>query len=411
MPALVPSRLAIPASIWLLVGAATAEQVFVSGARPAWAAEAAELSSSPLLLQDYRPQSMLRVPAHPRVHARFPVVDVHTHFTVRLHDSEEGLDDFVRAMDQQQIAVCASMDAKLGDTWQEHANYLWRRYPDRFVVFVHVDWQGSGSGSDPASWDCHRPDFARQVARLLATARQQGASGVKIFKQLGLGYRNPDKTLVRIDDPRWDPIWAACGELGLPIMMHTADPMAFFLPVDKQNERWDELQRHPDWSFYGGDFPKYEELLDARNRVIARHPRTQFIGAHVASSAEDLQQVGHWLDQYPNLTVDLASRISELGRQPYTAREFFLRYQDRILFGTDGPWPTERLALYWRFLETRDEYFPYSEKPFPPQGLWSIYGVELPDEVLRKVYHENACRLIPGVRERWEKFSKAFVPP
>jgi predicted TIM-barrel fold metal-dependent hydrolase len=231
----------------------------------------------------------------------------------------------------------------------------------------------------------------------LEAAHANGACGLKIFKRLGLSYKNPNGSLIAIDDPRWDPIWAACGELKIPVIIHTADPAAFFLPIDRFNERWEELSRHPDWSFYGPQFPPRIELLAARNRVIARHPKTTFIGAHMANNPEDLIIVSEWLDAYPNLYVEFASRISELGRQPYTSREFFLKHADRVLFGTDGPWPEERIRLYWRFLETFDENFPYSEKPFPPQGLWSIHGIGLPDDVLKKVYHENARRIIPGL--------------
>jgi predicted TIM-barrel fold metal-dependent hydrolase len=303
-------------------------------------------------------------------------------------------------MDRHRIAVCASLDGGLGDALEEHQKFLWTRYRQRFVIFATIDWQGSGKVDDPATWDCHRPDFAVRTARQLAQAQAAGASGLKVFKQLGLEYRNPDGSRVQIDDPRWDPIWEACGQLGWPVLIHTADPAAFFLPIDETNERWEELRRRPEWSFHGGDYPPRDALLASRNRVIARHPRTVFIGAHVANNPEDLAAVGRWLDEYPNLHVDLASRISELGRQPYTARRFFLKYADRILLGTDGPWPETRIGLYWRFLETRDEYFPYSEKPFPPQGFWQIYGLGLPDRVLRQVYHENAARLIPGVSER-----------
>jgi predicted TIM-barrel fold metal-dependent hydrolase len=192
--------------------------------------------------------------------------------------------------------------------------------------------------------------------------------------------------------------------LGLPVLIHTADPAAFFLPIDETNERWEELHRRPEWSFHGPQFPSREALLAALLRVVARHPQTTFIAAHMANSAADLKAAGQWLDQHPNLYLDIASRISELGRQPYTARKFFLRYADRILFATDGPWPEERIVLYWRFLETWDEYFPYSEKEFPPQGFWNIYGLGLPDDVLKKVYQENAARLIPGVKERVEKY-------
>jgi predicted TIM-barrel fold metal-dependent hydrolase len=188
--------------------------------------------------------------------------------------------------------------------------------------------------------------------------------------------------------------------LGIPVLIHSGDPIAFFEPIDRFNERWEELSRNPSWGFHGPGFPSLDELMQARNRVIARHPNTQFIGAHMASSEHDLEQAGKWLDAYPNLSLDFASRISELGRQPYTSRDFLIRYADRILFGTDGPWPEMRLNSYWRFLETKDQGFDYSEKTPPPQGLWQIHGVELPDDVLKKIYYENAARLVPGVKER-----------
>jgi len=359
-----------------------------------------EESTRVLALDDFRPRSMLAVPSTEVSRARFQVINVHSHFHYRFRQSKEQLDQFVKLMDRNNIAVCASLDGRLGDEWETHANYLWEEYEDRFVIFVSLDWRGDGELDDPSGWDCHRPDFARRVARLLAEANENGASGLKIFKQFGLEYRNPDGRLMQIDDPRWDPIWTACGELGMPVIIHSADPVAFFDPVDERNERWEELHRRPEWSFHGDEFPSRDGLLAARNRVIARHPNTTFIGAHVANNPEDLDAVGRWLDQYPNLYVEIASRIGELGRQPYTARKFFLKYMDRILFGTDGPWPETRLRLYWRFLETFDEYFPYSEKPFPPQGFWNVYGVGLPDEVLEKIYYQNASRLIPGIQDR-----------
>ena len=352
-------------------------------------------------LDEFRPQSMLRLRQVGVDKARYPVVDVHTHFGYRLKGSQERLDEFVRVMDRNGIAVCVSLDGRLPDTLPEHQQALDKKHEGRFVVFANIDWQGDGQADDPASWDCQRDDFVRRTVKNLEAARQQGASGLKLFKRFGLDYKNADGSLIRIDDPRWDPIWEACGRLGLPVIIHTADPAAFFRPTDERNERWEELSRHPDWSFYGDAFPSRQELLAARNRVIARHPNTNFIGAHFANNPEDLQTVGKWLDQYPNLYVELASRIGELGRQPYTARKFFLKYPDRILFGTDGPWPEARLRLYWRFLETYDEYFPYSEKEFPPQGFWRIYGIGLPDGVLpHGFYYENAARIIPGIREK-----------
>lgn len=358
----------------------------------------------PLALENFRPKTMITVAEHLLTQAKFPVVDVHVHPRVRLKHSPEALHDFVKLMDAQNIAVCVSLDGESGERFDEHVQYLWTDYRDRFVIFVNIDWRGDGKEDEPASWDMHRPDFPRRTVMMLEEAQRRGASGLKIFKQFGLGYRNPDGSLVQIDDPRWDPIWEACGRLGLPILIHTADPAAFFLPIDETNERWEELHRHPDWSFYGSQFPAKEELLAARNKVIGRHPKTMFIAAHFCNDAEDLRILGEWLDQYPNLHIDLAARIAELGRQPYTARAFILKHSDRILFGTDGPRAAERMYLHWRFLETFDEYFPYAENPFPPQGFWNIYGLGLPDDVLHKVYHENAARLIPGVKERWEKY-------
>ncbi len=354
----------------------------------------------PLALDQFRPRSQLRVASHERSSARFPVVDVHTHLGLRLRGSREQLDAYIALMDRCHVAVTVNLDVPLNEKLEEELSSVWKDHRQRVVNFVHVDWQGDGADDDPAAWDCQRPDFARRTVAKLKQARAHGVSGLKVFKQFGLGYRDADGTLLKIDDPRWDPIWAACGELGLPILIHTGDPAAFFEPIDEFNERWEELHRHPEWSFHGNGFPSRKELLAARNRVIARHPNTQFIGAHVANNAEDLAEVTKWLRDYPNLVVDITSRIGELGRQPYTARQFFLDHADRILFGTDGPKPEARMRLYFRFLETEDEYFPYSEQPFPPQGFWNIYGIGLPDDVLRKIYYENASRIIPGVRER-----------
>jgi len=357
-----------------------------------------------LLLENFRPKSMLQVPEHPTSRAKFPVVDIHTHFRHKFRGGGDELEAWVQLMDRNNIAVCVSLDGQWGELIDEHARLLWTKHNGRFAIFANIDWQGDGKSNEPATWDCHRPDFARRVARDLAHAKERGACGVKIFKQFGLEYKNPDGSLIKIDEDRWDGIWQACGELGLPILIHVADPAAFFLPIDETNERWEELHRHPEWSFFGPQFPKHDELLAEFLRVVRRHPKTNFIGAHVASNAEDLATAGRWLDENPNLYVEIASRIAELGRQPRAARAFLEKHQDRILFGTDGPWPEERIRLYWRFLETDDEYFPYSERPFPPQGFWKISGVHLPDEILQKLYHENAARLIPGIQQRVQAY-------
>lgn len=357
-----------------------------------------------LALGAFRPQASLRVDERPRSKAAFPAVDVHTHFRIRTKHSTELLDEYVRTMDRNGVAVCVSLDGALGEKWAEHADHLWERHRDRFVIFVTIDWRGEGRENDPASWDCQRPDFGRRIAGQLHEAKRRGASGLKLFKDFGLVYRDADGSPLRVDDPRWDPIWRACGDAGLVVLMHTADPSAFFRPIDERNERWEELHRRPEWSFADPRYPRREALHEARNRVVAKHPRTTFIAAHLANDGEDLRELAGWLDAHPNLYVELASRISELGRQPYSARRFLLKYSDRVLFGTDGPWPEPRLRLYWRFLETFDEYFPYSEKDFPPQGFWNIYGVGLPDEVLKKIYHQNAARIVPGVQERLDAY-------
>lgn len=362
-------------------------------------------------VRDFNPISQLKVDSNPRSRAAHPVVDIHTHFFYRQRHNQRALDDFVQTMNRNGIAACVSLDGKLGNQLEEHLEFLWSNYRDRFVVFANVDWMGDGDYDNPATWACHRPGFAERTAEEIAEAVELGVSGLKVFKRLGLGYRNPDGTLIQIDDPRWDPIWRACGEQKIPVIIHTADPAAFFEPVDERNERWEELSRHPSWSFYGDEHPGRSELLEARNRVIAKHPKTQFIGAHIANSPEDLATVSRWLEAYPNLWVETASRIAELGRQPFTAREFLIKYSDRVMFGTDGPQPERRLQLNWRFFETRDEYFPYSEKEPPPQGFWRIYGVDLPSDVLRKIYHENAARLIPGVDERVKRFRARHWPP
>ncbi len=352
-----------------------------------------------LKLKDFRPVSQLQVKATSIKRAKFPVVDVHTHFE-DFNNQPHRVDEFIKRMDHNNIAACVSLDGYVGDTFAEHKNLLWKKHKSRFIIFARVPWQGRGEKEKPATWDMHRPDFGHQVALQLRDAKRNGASGLKISKALGLNLKNADGSLVTIDDKRWDPIWKACGDLKLTVLIHIADPAAFFGPLDETNERYGELEDHPNWSFPASKFPSREALHTARNRVIARHPKTQFIGAHVGNNPEDLATVGEWLDTYPNFNVEIAARISDLGRQPYTARAFMIKYADRILFGTDGPVSEATLRIHWRFLETKDEHFAYSDGDYPHQGFWKIYGLGLPDAVLKKIYHENAARIIPGVKEK-----------
>lgn len=347
-----------------------------------------------LYLDEFRPRSELKVPEHILTEAKFPCVNVHTH-PGRL--SPEQIDEMVAVMDEANIAVSVSLDGRLGPDFRTHYHQLTKRHPGRFVVFARMDYQGDGDPERPETWAVNQPDFGPRTAQQLTEAVRIGASGLKLTKALGLYLRDAEGRLIKPDDPRFDPVWQRAGELGIPVLWHCSDPIAFFRKIDEHNERWEELYRHPEWSFHGADFPDHQELIDARNRVIARHPRTTFICAHMADIPEDLAKLGRYLDTWPNMYVEIAARVAELGRQPYTARRFFLKYPDRILFGTDGVPPLSELIPHWRFLETWDEYFPYEDNPFPPQGFWNIYGIGLPDEVLRKLYYQNANRLIPGV--------------
>ena len=246
-----------------------------------------------------------------------------------------------------------------------------------------MDWSG-----------IDRPGFFQKAADDLERLVEHGAVGFKIWKDLGLTVRDAGGNLVRVDDERLDPLFDKARELDVPVMFHTADPLAFFEPIDRFNERYEELAAHPEWSFHGAQFSR-RELIAQRNTVFARHPRTRFVAAHMGECPEDLASVSAMLDAYPNVSVDISARIAELGRQPYSARDFFLRYADRILFGTDLLPAVGMYRLHYRFLETADEYFAYPSHA-SRQGRWMIYGISLPDDVLRKIYRENALRLLPG---------------
>ena len=343
--------------------------------------EAGELAERLLQIhQEYRPRSMLQTPEHPVERARFPVVDVHAHWT-----AQPAPEDLIAHMDRLNITYAVN----LSGGWGERLETLLARYkdfaPERFEILANVDFS-----------EADQPGFAEKWTGVLEQAKARGASGLKIYKSLGLTTKDGSGTLVRVDDPRLDPIWATCGELGMPVLIHSADPLAFFEPIDRTNERLMQLGRHPDWSFHGPEFPDRDDVLAQRNRVLEKHPGTTFIGAHLGGNAEDLAALGGVLDRYPNFVVDISGRVAELGRQPYTARRFVLKYPDRILFGTDrypGRTSQPRYRPYFRFLETQDEYIEYHEHDFPPTGEWRIHGIFLPDEVLKQVYHRNADRI------------------
>lgn len=338
-----------------------------------------------LLAADLQPRSELVTPQHPVARAKFAAIDAHNHLPVT-HPRARGMDwgELVRQMDFLNVQAIVNLSGGVGDELQENLAALDRAYPGRFYTFCNVDWRGLGE-----------PDWGERAAAQVEADVRAGARGVKIFKSLGLTIRDTDDRLVAPDDPRLAPVWERAGALGVPVLIHVADPVAFFRPLDRFNERWDELHRHPDWHFYGPQFPAFEELIAALYRLIEAHPATNFITAHVGCYPENLGFVSQMLDKYPNFYTDISARIAELGRAPYSARAWFLKYADRILFGTDS---TPRMAMYqthFRFMETADEYFDYApDAAIPPQGRWKIYGMDLPDEVLRQVYYDNAARLL-----------------
>jgi predicted TIM-barrel fold metal-dependent hydrolase len=328
-----------------------------------------------LRLTDFEPRPMLVAPASDVLRARYAAIDFHNHL-----DAQDPA-RVLRVMDACNVVRVVNITMRAGDEALETMRRLHAAAPGRFHTIAWMDWR-----------DLHEPGFFERSVERLERFVEHGACGLKIWKDLGLCLRDGDGTLLRVDDERLAPLFEKAGELGVFVMFHTADPDAFFLPIDRFNERYEELSAHPDWSFHGSHFSK-GELLAQRNRAIARHPRTTFVGAHVAERAEDIAEVGRWLEALPNLYVDVGARTAELGRQPYTARDFFLRHSDRILFGTDLVPEEEMYRLHFRFLETADEYFDYPSHA-SRQGRWQIYGLRLPDEALRRVYRDNALRLL-----------------
>lgn len=356
-------------------------------------------AAGPITLPEFHPKSMLHVPEHPVARAKYPAIDVHTHlfFFGRKTgpDSPEAraeLAQVAKYMDECNLQTLLNLTGGNSETLPAIRKTM-SEFGGRFLTAAEPTWSRAS-----------QPGYAQWQADELTKCKQEGAVALKVLKTLGLFLREKGK-LVAIDDPRFDPMWDAAGALDLPVMIHTGDPGAFFTPIDRFNERYEELQNHPDWSFYGRDFPARSELHEARNRVAARHPKTKFVYLHVGNDAEDLAQVSGWLDRYANVEVEIAARLGELGRQPRTARKFIDRYQDRVMFGTDASWnagkelPQQDLKpamyrCYFRFLETDDEYFDYAPSDVPPQGRWRIYGIALPDSILKKIYHNNAARLL-----------------
>jgi len=367
-----------------------------SGPSPTTRVQAQPPADAPLALKDFQPKSMLRVPVHTVGRAKFPVIDVHTHLS--RSDGTRYLatpQELLEVMDRKNVRTMVNLTGGTGAGLASSIKQFETAAPGRFVTFTEPSWSR-----------LLEPGYPQWQAGEIEKAKNAGARGLKVLKTLGLFLRERGKEgpLLKVDDARFDPVWDACGRLGLPVAIHVSDPQAFFLATDRHNERYEELSNHPDWSFHGRDYPGNAEILEARNRVFARHPRTQFIVLHVGNNAEDLAYVSESLDRFKNTVVEIGARVGELGRQPRAARRFFDRYQDRILFGTDAVprgvqtpqqiFGDELYEIYYRFLETEDEYFDYAPAPVPPQGRWRIYGIGLPDAILKRVYHDNAARVL-----------------
>ncbi len=337
-----------------------------------------------IFVEDYYPISEVVTPVTEVRRPKFDVVDGHNHLPVN-HPRFAKVDvpELLANLDEVRVKTIVNLSGGWGDDLKRSLETLDETHPGRFCTFCNVNWEGAGT----AEWTA-------QATRQLAADVAAGARGLKIFKSLGLQFHDCDGKLLWPDDPRIGDVFEQCAELDIPVLIHVADPTAFFKPLDRFNERWDELHDHPSWMFYGPQYPKFMELIESLYRLIEAHPRTTFITAHVGCYPENLAFVSQMLDKYPNFNTDISARIAELGRVPYAAREWFIKYADRIVFGTDITPLPDMFRVHYRFLETRDEYFPYTTGPRGGQGRFNIYGLHLPDDVLEKVYNGNFHRLV-----------------
>jgi predicted TIM-barrel fold metal-dependent hydrolase len=336
----------------------------------------------PPSIVDYRPHSTLVVPQHPVPKAKYPAVDFHGHPGNRVM-SADALATMMGELDKLNVRIMIAADNLSGERLQQAAKTVAASpYKDRVRLFAGIDFRGVG------------PGWAGKAVQQLEADVKAGAVGVgEISKSLGLSITKPDGSRLRIDDPALDPIWDACARLNLPVFIHTADPQEFFEPIDNHNERWLELALFPGRRYPADRFPRFEELMTERDNLFKKHPKTKFVAAHMGWHANDLARLGRMFDAMPNVSAELGAVLYDIGRQPRVAHDFFVKYQDRILFGKDAYEPSE-YPYYWRVLETRDDYFDYYRNY---HAFWKLYGIDLPDPVLKKVYFGNAVRLTPGL--------------
>ena len=342
----------------------------------------------PPSIVDYRPRSTLVTAEHKVPKAKFPVVDIHGHS--RSLTTAEGIQAMITAMDALNLRVFVSADNSSGDRLAAALQAINATpYKDRFRMLAGINFSNVG------------PGWAAQAVKQLEADLKAGAVGVgEISKSFGLFTRKPDGSRLKVDDPELDPLWEAFARLGVPVFIHTAEPQEFFQQPDMHNERWLELALFADRRNYQPGQVKFEELMTERNNLFRKHPKTRFIAAHFGWHANDLKKAAAMLDAFPNVTVEVGAILYDLGRQPRGAHDFFVKYQDRILFGKDA-WQPEEYPYYWRVFETRDEYFDYYRDY---HAFWKLYGMDLPDEVLKKLYYKNALRVVPGLPQTgWPK--------
>jgi predicted TIM-barrel fold metal-dependent hydrolase len=337
------------------------------------------VNAQDLSFEKYNPTSTLVVPGKKIKKAKFPFIDIHGH---QYRMPEQDLAPVIAAMDRLNMGIMVNLSGRSGESLQKSVKNIADHFPNRFVVFANVDFNGVGE-----------KDWATKAVDQLAEDVKNGARGLKIYKSLGLRNKDVNGKRIAIDDPRLDPIWTKCGVLGIPVLIHSADPKSFWDPFDSDNERWLELKTHPRRKRDANSPAPFEQIIAEQHNMFRKHPKTQFINAHMGWYANNLGKLAELMDEMPNMSVEIAAIIAELGRQPRFAKAFFNKYQDRILFGKDS-WKPEEFPTYFRVLESDDEYFPYHKKY---HAFWSIYGLDLDDEVLKKVYYKNALHLVPGL--------------
>ena len=335
----------------------------------------------PPSILDYRPRSTLVTTETPVPRAKFPVIDIHGHPPGI--NTPDGLTRLVAEMDRLNLRVMTVASNVSGERLAQTLGVINASpHKDRFRVFTGVDFRDVG------------PGWAEKAVAQLEADIKGGAVGVgEVGKSFGLSIRKRDGSRLKVDDAELDPIWEAAARLDIPMFIHTAEPQEFFSPLDNKNERWLELALFPDRRNYGPGHVSFEALMTERNNLFKRHPKTRFIAAHFGWHANDLKRAAAMLDAYPNVVVEAGAILYDLGRQPRAARDFFLKYQDRILFGKDS-WQPDEFPYYWRVFETRDEYFDYYRDY---HAFWKLYGMDLPDAVLKKLYYQNARRVVKGM--------------